>query len=343
MSQARWLCVAALPLAVACGGARTAPPPQAAPSAGPKPAALHEGPLPDYVPAAGLRWMIVGRPQELAKSPGVMRAVEVVVPAARLDLFAKSTGVDLRSTPEALAAGFDYGTLYMAATPANNVAVEQLFASRIVSGAVRQSPDPRVHRIAGLVGNSPESLVHVDGLLVAVGTGDPTTTRVVEAFARRKLKRSKPALAGAALSTLPPEMAQAPLRLYAPGPFQREWLDGAHGLLAASLAVGIAARPEGDGNIEVTVYLSGDWASAGPDTTTRLLATWEDLARGATGHLTGLDQPVAAPIVSATPGLLKLRVELAGMPIAKGLKAIVAADIEEMLDTGAPPATAPNH
>lgn len=329
-------------LAGACGGTRAAAP-GPAPSPETPPPALHEGPLPDYVPAAGLRWMIVAKPRELAKNAALMRAVGVVVPPVRLDLFARSAGLDLRSTPEALVAGFDYGTLYMAATPENNVAVEQLFASRVVSGAVRRSPDPRVHRISGVVGSTPEALVHVDGLLVAVATGDPTPARVVEAFARRKLKKSKPALAGAALSTLPRQMGDAPLQLYAPGPFQREWLGGAHGLLSASLAVGIAARPEADGNVEITVYLAGDWSRAGPDTTTRLLATWEDLAQGATGHLTGLDQPVAAPIVSATPEVLKLRVELASMPIAIGLKAIVAADVEEMLDTGAPAPRSANH
>jgi hypothetical protein len=116
------------------------------------------------------------------------------------------------------------------------------------------------------------------------------------------------------LSTLPREIDAAPLRVYAPGPFQHEWLDGAHGLLGASLAVGIAARPLGNGKVELTAYLAGDWAHAGPDTTSRLLATWEDLARGDVGRLCGLDKPAAAPIVSASQGLLKLRVELEAQP-----------------------------
>lgn len=342
-SAARTLVVAAL-LGVlpACGGS-AAPPPSSAPGAAAPAPALHEGPLTDYVPAAGLRWLIVGEPQKLATNAGLMRAVNVVVPDARLALFAQSTGVDLRQTPEALAAGFDYGTLYMAATPRENVAVEEQFASRIISGAVRRSPDPRVHRIAGVIGQTPESLVHIDGLLVAVCTGDPTPVRVVEAFARKKLKRSRPALAGAALSTLPGEMASAPLRVYAPGPFQHDWLDGAHGLLASSLAAGITAKPLGDGDIELTVYLSGDWAQVGAAATDRLRQTWDDLAHGATGHLAGLDAPVRPPEVSATSNMLTLRVVVAALPLATGLHAAVAADVEEMLAPGGAQPAPANH
>lgn len=331
---------ALLVVLAACGGAATQRPAPA--TAGAPLPALHEGPLTDYVPAAGLRWMVVGKPKELAADAALARAVELLVPSVRLDAFARSTGVDLRATPAALVAGFDYGTLYVAAMPSGSVAVEELFAERIVSGAVRRSPDPRVHRVSGVIGRTPEAMVHIDGLLVAVSTGDPTPVRVVEAFARRKLARSKPALEGAALSTLPPELARAPFVFYAPGPFDREWLDGAHGLLGLALAVGVGVLPRPDGVLEVTIYLAGDWAHAGPDATARLLQTWEDLASGSLGHLTGLARPVAAPIVSVSGDALKLRVELAARPLAVGLRDAVGANITEWLGQG-PPSAAPTN
>jgi hypothetical protein len=322
----RFVLVAAALSNGGCGGSAT-PKAQPKPSEAPR---LHRGPLTDYVAAAGLRWMVLGRPAELAANPEFAGSVSSLFEARRLDAFAATTGVDLRRTPSALAAGFDYGTLYMAETPGNNAPVEELFMERLVRGASVERPHPDLHRVSGLVGNSPQTLIRIDGQLIAVAVGDPTPARVVEAFARRRLSRSPPALRGAALSTLPLALTREPVAFYAPGPFDSEWQAGARGLLAGTTAVGAAARPSSSRGLEVRVYLAGGWGDDA-NAQERLTLAWADLVTSPLGHLLGLDgAPV--PLVEATAGLLSVQVELELEPLVRGLRAAVAADAREILD-----------
>ncbi len=276
--------------------------------------------------------MVVGRPAELAADPELAKALSPLIPPVRLVAYAKGTGVDLTRTRSALVAGFDYSTLYMAETPGDNLAVQQAFVARLVSGPVETTPHADLHYVQGVIGTTPETLVRIAGQLVAVAVGDPTPARVVEAYAMGKLKRSPTAFHGAALSTLPAALGNAPLAFYAPGPFGNEWASGAHGLLDAALAVAITAKPLPDGELEADVVLSGDWTAEGSDSTRRLLATWEDLAGSSTGKLLGFDNPASAPVISTTPKLLELEVHLRLGPLVDGLHAAVAADVQQMLD-----------
>jgi len=303
--------------------ARATPPPKPAP-------ALHQGPLSDYVAAAGLRWMVVGRPAEIANDKELSSALSPLLPAKRLDEYAKASGVDLRSLPEGLVAGFDFSTLYLAETR-DTAAVGRRFEARLVSGLDVRKPHPAVRVVSGVVGRTPETLVTVDGHIFALAVGDPTPARVVEAFARRKLERSPSALKGSALRTLPRTLDAAPVRFYAPGPFPDDWARGAHGIVGAAFAVGIAARPLGRGRIEVTLAVSGDFERT-TDGVARLTASWNDLASSSTGRLLGLHRPAIEPVARDEGGVLLLRVGLDLAPMIAGLRAAVIADIWEILE-----------
>lgn len=315
---------------IACSGAPAPAPRDSDDAAAVEPAPeLAPRTLVDHVSAAGLRWMVVGRPRELAETPGTLRLLSPLFPETRLDAFAEGTGVDLRRTDSALVAGFDYGTLYMASTgQRSNLPIEEKFALRLVKGAVVTSPHPRIRRIRGVAAGVPRALVSIEHRLVAVAIGDPTPARVVDAFARGKLKKSPSALEGAALSSLPSELHAAPVRFYAPGPFEREWLGGVRGLLATTRAVGIAARPMTGERLHVTIVLSGDYDELGP---AHLLDAWQDLATSNLGRLAGLDSPAAAPILSTVGDSLKLRVELHVRPLVDGIHHAVAAEVTEIL------------
>jgi hypothetical protein len=263
--------------------------------------------------------MVVGRPAELANTPAVRPLIADLLPTERRDAYALYTGVDLREVPNALAAGFDLSTLYFAETPFENRIIEKRFSDRLVAGSTIESKHPRVRRITGAVGLSPESLVRVDRRFVAFSIGDPMQGRVVELLVLGRLTRSPSALNGSALKGVPAELAEAPVRFYAPGPFTGEWEQGARGLLRGATAFASAATPDGEG-LGVRVA--------------RLSAAWLDLAESSMGRLTGLDQPLTPPEVEIREGYLSLKVKIALRPLFAGLRAAVAADVWEML--GAP-------
>jgi hypothetical protein len=271
--------------------------------------------------------MAVGRLAELANNPALAPLISQLLPAERVDAFAHFTGVPLFDLPSALVAGFDISTLYVAETPFENRIIEARFTERLVTGASVESKHPRVRRITGTIGLSPEALLRVDHRFVALAVGDPAQARVVELFVLGRLMRSPTALQGTALKGVPQEFAEAPLRFYAPGPFSGEWERGARGLLGGATALGAMAVPEGDAlRVKVAVVGSYQGADVG-----RLSSAWQDLAASSLGHLTGLDQPISPPHTELANGYLALEVKIALRPLFAGLRAAVAADVWEML------------
>jgi hypothetical protein len=274
--------------------------------------------------------MAVGRPSDLANTPALRPLLADLLPSDRLDAFARSTGIDLRETPNALAAGFDYGALYVAETPFDNRVVETRFIDRLVAGASISSQHPRVRRITGTIGLSPEALLRVDHRFVAFAVGDPSQARIVELYVSGRLSHSPSALRGSALRGVPSDLAVAPFRFYAPGPFTGEWASGARGLLGAAVAFGAGAVPEGD-YVRLRAVVVGSFQG---EDIARLSSAWADLAESSIGRLTGLDRPFSPPNIELGPGVLTLEVKIALAPLFAGLRAAVAADVWEML--GAP-------
>jgi len=316
-------------LVTACGQPNASPakPPAAAPK-------LHLGPLTDYVPAAGLRWMLVGSPRSIAENPLFREDLALLLPAPRLDAFENGSGVDLRQVESGLIAGFDLGTLYALTPPRGSVkAIVAHFRERIVSGEQHQLPHPEIERVYGLVGNTPELLVRVDDHVVAIATHDPTPARVVEAFARERLKSSPPALRGAALSTLSEAPADAAATFYAPGPFSEEWSRGAHGLLAGALAARISLVPRPPRRASFVIELAGDFPPSGADD---LAEAFRDLGTSQLGKLLGLDQEDTPPTVHERDHRLLLEVELDLAPMARGLRAAVVSDVWEIMQLPPP-------
>lgn len=276
--------------------------------------------------------MVVARLAELAHTPALASSLDLLFPGPRLAAFAISTGLDLRTVNVGLAAGFDYSTLYAAESHADGALVESRFVDRLAGAARVVSPHPSVRRLSGVLGVVPQTLVHVRDHLVAVAVGDPTPARVVELYAQGKLRRSPSALHGSALSTLPAAVGEAPLGLYAPGPFTAEWATGARGLLGAAVALGAAAWVDGDA-LSLRIFITGRFEPADAD---RLASAWNDLAVSSMGRLLGLDRPESPPQAAATADQLSLRVRLSLMPLASGLRAAVVADVWEILDVPLP-------
>lgn len=282
--------------------------------------------------------MVVGRPKEIAEEPALAKAIGLLLPAERLSAFGKSSGIELDKTREGLIAGFDHATLYLASTPPGS-AVRDRFTARLVTEPTVKAPHPRIVRVSGMVGETPETLVHVDGQLAAVSVGSAIPARVAELYALGKLRSSPSALRGAALSGLPlGELERAPARFYAPGPFGGDWAGGARGLLQTTTAVGLAVSPSAEGKLRVTLVLVGDFRSDQADPAELLRQTWQDLATSNLGRLLGFDTVSSPPSVSGTPGSLRLAMELDPVPLAQGLRAAVMAQVWEILRLERPPA-----
>jgi len=309
----------------ACSAQRPAP--SVAPKA--KPAEpLHQGPLTDYVSAAGLRWLVLTKPQAVLANRELGQAITQIASQTRFDAFAESSGVDLRQVPHAAVAGFAYGTLYLAELPAGAASTaRERFSDRLLTGATTKQPRPTLTRITGIVGQTPETLVTADDRLLAVAVGDPLPAKIVEAYAEERLKNSPSALHGSALSTLPDFSASA-AALLAPGPLPEEWQAAAGGLLRSAVAVGIGVEPAAAGHLNATLCVSGAWGDTADAAGQQLLEAWRTFARSTTGSLYGLD-PEARVRVDAE--LLTLNVDVTIAPLVHGLKAVVLSDISEIM------------
>jgi hypothetical protein len=273
--------------------------------------------------------MLVGKPRDVARDPAFAEAIALLLPEPRLKAFTSVSGVDLKTVEAAVVAGFDFGTLYLLQAAGETAARASLkFQERLLQGSL-DHPHPELERASGLVGSTPQALVRFDPI-VAISVGDPTLTRIVEAFARGKLRRSPAALRGAALSALAPPPQEALATFYVPGPFTGEWAQGARGLLADAVALSIAMTPSARGHARFTVQVAGDVRPEGAE---EIVRAFHELVQTPTGRLLGLDQPTSPAALHEPDGRLVLEVELELAPIARGLRAAVIADVWEIMQT----------
>ena len=148
---ARWVVVGAA-LGALTWGCVSAPPASAGDvRSAPEWPELHRGPLTDYVPAAGLRWLLVGSPRYFALHDALRPLRESWLTDERFKAFSSATGIDLMRTERALVAGFDLGTLYMADASGWVEMPEAPFAERLAGSGTMHRPHPQVWRLTGVV------------------------------------------------------------------------------------------------------------------------------------------------------------------------------------------------
>jgi hypothetical protein len=293
----------------------------------------------DYVPAAGLKWLISCRPARIFADPVLGPAVGRLLPSERLDALALATAVDVRRLESAAAAGYALGNLYVVLLPTSDGGrARTRFEERLSVGAVVKQPLPNLYRVAGTRAGSPHALVAVDDRLLAFAVDDLTLARIAEAYAERRLK-SPTALHGASLSKLPQVAEDTLAAFYVPGPFSDEWRQAVGGLLGSALGLRVALRRgEGD-TLRADVLAVGEWTEA--DREDRARGTWAALASSSTGRLLGLDQAKNMKVV-ADLHLLTWSAELSLELLVAGLRAATIANVPEIFDVrGEAPAGSP--
>ncbi|WP_437761808.1 hypothetical protein ACSRUE_45930 [Sorangium sp. KYC3313] len=318
-----------------CGGA---PRPPARPSPPLPPLATAD--LTRLLPQAGLRWLILVRPREVAAVPWLIPSIALVAPEENLARHARATGVDLRQVREAAIASYagagpaGGATLYVARHSGDPRAIERLFRRRLTGKERRALDRPDVVRVTGDIGTKPHALVLLGEDVACVQDGGSPLrgpARVASLYALGRLKRSPAALSGGPLRALEARLGPAPVRAFAPGPFDGELARGARGLLAAATAVGAAARPSAREGIALAIAVAGDFSTSGEAASEELLAAWNELAGGSFGHLLGLDAPVEPPLATHAPDAVAVAVELNPRALARGLAAATGERLAEML------------
>lgn len=288
----------------------------------------------DLAPAAGLSFLLDARLRELFASPALIPALALVLPAARLDAFAmRHGGVDLRSVQELAIAGYPEATLAIARVVLDPARVERAFIARAFSVEGRALEGPII-RTWGTVGGSRQQLAILGHEAVALEQGRFGPLRAAEYFARRRLKRSRPALRTEPLAQVAALLGDAPLLAFAPGPFVGGAGRGLAGLLAGATAVGGAATPgerDPDGAVAFRFVVTGAWGADAPAATDRLRAAFDVLANDPLGRLLGAHRPIEAPHVSGDAEGVRLDVTLDALLLGKGLSDATGATMEEVM------------
>jgi len=305
------------------------------------PTPRYSGRLEDYVPAAGLRWLVRLSPAKLAENQSFRPALEIFISKERLGAVSKTSGFALDTLTRAVIAGFDLGTLYLAELPHPTAAeARERFVARQIHGTSPRRPDPNIAVLSGINEGIPVGLVTLDERVIAYGVGDPMLCRVVEAYARGKLK-AKTAFHGAALAGLEAESDAALAAAYLPGPFAQRWQNAAAGLLGITTALSAKLTPTSPDHATLELTLHGDFANSNAEE--RLRSAYMSVASSSTGTLLGLGAALEArTVTNAQSDRVTLIVPLPLTEIAKAAHAATNGDLTDILrlsgDSPLPPA-----
>jgi hypothetical protein len=293
-------------------------------------------PLVDLVPAAGLLWLVDVRPRDLLSSLPLATVVAAAAPDDRLDIFAlRHGGVDVRRADQLVLAGLGKATLGLARLPVEAGRLEAAFAAR--ARAVEGCAVERgVTRFWGTVGDEREQVAVFGHEGVGIEYGGMGPLQAAIYFAQGRLKRSLPALRAQPLVAAAALLGEAPVRGFAPGPFEGEWADGLGGLLGGATAVGARLRggahgPDGAQAVELHLLLTGAWGADAPAAATRLAASFRLLAEDPFGRLAGLDRPLEGPVATGGPDALVLDVALDPVTMSRGMRAAGGAPLAEIM------------
>jgi hypothetical protein len=266
-----------------------------------------------------------------------------VFPDERLKAFAHvSGGVDLRETDALVVASYPSALLVLAHQFVDPGRIEAAFRARAVTieGRVVEGPpgDPRtaITRLWGPTGTEREQIAIFGFDAVGLERGRFGPLRAAELFAEGKLKRASPALHAEPLSRVADRLGDAPLRAFAPGPFEGELSRAAGGLLGATTAVGAAARVHGgavgeSAGMEVHAVLLGAWGADAGLAADRLRAVFDVAAASGIGRLLGLAHCTAGPTVAGSPEALTVDFTVDATVLAEGLHAASGAEVSEIM------------
>ncbi|MEA2748116.1 MAG: hypothetical protein QOI41_2259 [Myxococcales bacterium] len=321
------------------------PKPSAAPPA-PPPVPLHLDSACDLAPSAAVEWVVDARPRAVAETPDLIPVIALVVPEARFATFAAAHGgIDLRQITDLCVAKYKDSLLTVARAPVDPARLERTFADRMTHPGGRSVDvvNPPVVRVWGEVNGEAQQLVVFARELVALEQGKAGPVRATEAFALGKLRRAQPVLRGGPLARAVALVGDAPVRAFAPGPFEGETAQGLGGLMRASTAVAASARfADAPAKLAIRIVLTGAWGKDAPAAAERLAAAVHVVSESAFGRLLGLDHPVVSPQVRGMADALVVDVTIDGASLARGMHDALDAEIGDIMRAGGARSSSPD-
>lgn len=276
----------AVSLVVAC---QTGASPVAKTSVDPEPARRLF--LTEYVPAAGLAYLIEAHPRALLKDGDLMDVWSKILSKKRLSEFSRSTGIDPRKMDALVIAGYSLGTVYLFDAKECGEALERSFRSRARSTEQKETDTMDLVHLTGVLDGTPHAAVHLRQHMFALVEGDISLARIVVAFAEGKLKKSPPSLRGSLISPHADFHRQASLRAFLVGPFE-----SATDQVSAEFAAGVAAFSFSGDLVKVSVQASGVWQE--PKAVSRFV---DRVLESRTLRALGWGFPVEAPVPECEP------------------------------------------
>jgi hypothetical protein len=292
-------------------------------------------PLTNLVPAASVQWLIDVRPTEILATPALASAVDLVLPADRFEAYARGHGgIDLRQAREITIAAFPDATLSLARLTVDPGRIERAFTDLAAEVDGRASENG-VTRLWGTVGREHAQVAIFGHDAIGLEVGQLGPLRVAAYYAEGRLKRSLPALRADPLRGPADQLADAPIRAFAPGPFEGSWAKGLGGLLRAATAVAGSLRPvttpTGAVAMQLTVLILGAWGEDAQAAARRLAATFNVFADDPLGRLAGLNHPLDGPHVVGDATEVRLEVILDPTMLARGVRDATSAEVPDIV------------
>jgi hypothetical protein len=303
--------------------------------------------LPDLLTVVRLDWVVLLRPQRLAETAWLRPSLARILRDERLELSARTTGIDLRNVPELVLAGYRGESLIqLVRHRVGQGDLERRFRERLTSEEIRSEHGHQLVTLFGKIGTAEHGFVAIGRDVAGFQDGGsrkkgPAT--IAALYAQGKLERIPRVLGDDALGPIHAALTRSgipPAEVLFPGPFEGEAARGARGLLASATGVGAVLEPTPRHTMELRVIVAGDFgAGADLERASAILAkAWGDLAAADLGHLLGLDTPVAPPQASASELGLALTVELDADLLFSGLAAATIDNIQDIMREATPEA-----
>ncbi len=266
--------------------------------------------------------MVVASPDALLAAAPTERVLRAVFSDEHLERFAARTGVDLRALTELVVGVHPEGRVAIARGPIDAPLAVREAGERMAP--VEAAADEPIVRRVGFLGRGRVDASALDRDTILHVDGPPTLAREVLDAAEQAAELRADALARCPLG----EHAGAPLVLCAPHPLGLPLDTGIGVVLAREETLVASVRPEAE-HLRIAADLRGEFP---PGVRENLQAFAESLAGSDLGAALGVRGALPSLRIQADEGHVALGAELDPGVLAAGLRALLVAEIEELIE-----------